>query len=119
MTNNEVNILIDLYADLTTNIHNIQTSRTNLIKIKKDITNLDNNFFETLGDHYLLNDYIQLFDDENAYSEHLTKLSILQEFIKNKIIKNCNHDWIMDTIDVDINHSRNICYCSNCEITKK
>ena len=51
-------------------------------------------------------------------NEFLEKQKELLDQIDEKLMKNCNHSWIEDTIDEPF-RSRDICYCSNCFIYKK
>jgi|10_taG_2_1085330.scaffolds.fasta_scaffold13557_4 hypothetical protein len=47
---------------------------------------------------------------------HITqKLHIINNFLS----KNCNHTWITDDIDISPDHSKQIIYCSKCELTQK
>ena len=54
----------------------------------------------------------------NQQNDHLIKLILLNKIINNKIIDICNHEWIIDLIDIDPDKSKTIEYCTNCGLTK-
>lgn len=52
----------------------------------------------------------------------ITVLKQKKEFLEkiNKYISdNCNHEWINDSIDIDVEKSQNITYCNKCEKNKE
>lgn len=128
----ERDILLNIYADVSNNLEHIKTSRTNLLKIKGDILNLNNNYFDAVAEgsisnhsndiknnSYLLNDYMKMYDDISTYQELITNLENLKTHLKQLIKHNCEHNWVHDYIDIDPDRSKQIFYCSKCEITKK
>lgn len=54
----------------------------------------------------------------NQQNDHLIKLILLNKIINYKIIDICNHEWIIDLIDIDPDKSKTIEYCKNCGLTK-
>ena len=46
------------------------------------------------------------------------KLTGISNDIENYLDENCQHSWIFDSIDIDLDHSTLIKYCSNCNTTK-
>jgi hypothetical protein len=115
----EIDIKIDIYTDIINYIEHIKTSRTRMINIKNKIKHFNNNYFDIKCNNELLNRYLNMFDDIKIYNELICELESLKEFIKDKIKNKCEHDWVNDTIDVNPDSSKNICYCVKCEITKK
>lgn len=52
----------------------------------------------------------------------ITVLKQKKEFLEkiNKYISNnCDHEWINDSIDIDVEKSQNITYCNKCEKNKE
>ena len=52
----------------------------------------------------------------------LTVLKKKKEFLEkiNKYISdNCEHEWVDDSIDIDVERSQNITYCNKCEKNKE
>ena len=52
----------------------------------------------------------------------LTVLKQKKEFLEkiNKYITdNCDHEWVDDSIDIDVERSQNITYCNKCEKNKE
>ena len=54
----------------------------------------------------------------NQQDEHLKQLIFLNEKIRTKLMSICNHDWIIDSIDIDPDRSKTIEYCKICQTTK-
>ena len=117
--NSELDILIDIYADLSHNLEHIKSSKTNMIKIKNNITNHSNNYFDTHCECMLLNDYLKMFDSIETYNELVNNLESLKLVIKSKIRDICQHNWVEDYIDINPDRSQKICYCNECGVTKK
>lgn len=67
----------------------------------------------------LLNQYLNMFNDNNVYNELLGNLEILKTQTENHIKNKCEHEWINDLIDIDPDRAQQICYCVKCEVTKK
>ena len=40
------------------------------------------------------------------------------EKVKQKIVSLCKHEWVSDTIDIDLDRSKTIEYCKICELSK-
>jgi len=117
--NTEIDILMDIYTDLTNNIEHIKRSKNNLIKINNNIKHLNNNYFETNFDYQLINEYINISDSVEKYHKLLNNLNNKLYYIKHKINIICDHEWVNDIIDIDPDCSRYICYCVKCDVTKK
>jgi hypothetical protein len=117
--NDEIDVIITIYADIINYIEHIKTSRIRMMDIKNRIQNLNNNYFEIKCNDELLNRYLNMFDNVNIYNELISDLELLKDSVKDKMKNKCEHDWVNDTIDINPDTSTNICYCVKCEITKK
>jgi len=115
----EIDILTDIYADLNNYIEHIQSSRKRIMNIKNRIQFFNNNYFDINCNNELLNRYLNVFDNVKECNELVCDLYRLKDSIKDKIKDKCEHDWVNDTIDINLDSSKNICYCVKCEITKK
>lgn len=117
--NNEILILFDLFKDLHCNMEHIKSSKKRLKQIKNSINSLNNNFFEVKCNNYLLDEYLRMFEDTETYNDLINNLETLIKHVEHHIKHICKHEWVNDTIDIDLDTSQNICYCVKCEITKK
>ena len=116
---NEINILVDIYADVINHIEYVKTSRKRIMNINNSIQFVDNNYFDIICNDELLKRYLNVFDNVKECNEVICDLYRLKDSIKDKIKDKCQHDWVNDTIDINPDSSKNICYCLKCEITKK
>ncbi len=60
------------------------------------------------------------FETEIQFTQD--KLDRSKENLKNinKILQDCcPHDWTQDSIDIDVEHSKQITICNHCESTKQ
>lgn len=118
----ETNILLDIYAELTNNIEHIKTSKIRRAAIKNKINALNNNYFNVKCKEWLFIEYLGIYEEKEeteTYNDLLQNLEILKGLIESKITNACDHDWVIDDIDLTPELSHRICYCSKCEITKK
>jgi hypothetical protein len=109
-TEKEVNILSQIY----TNVNIMESTLQHILEINKIINKLDNNYFDSCNT-ILIQEYINKYNAEH----NIQYLQTLKEDIVDKLSHICEHEWIHDSIDIDTEHSQNICYCVKCEITKK
>ena len=116
---NEIDILTDIYADVINHIEYIKTSRKRIMNINNSIQFVDNTYFDIICNDELLKRYLNVFDNVKECNEVICDLYRLKDSIKDKIKDKCEHDWVNDTIDINLDSSKNICYCVKCEITKK
>ena len=68
----------------------------------------------------ILREYMALLhynNRKNNYANHIEEYKI--DKIENVLHKMCQHEWVKDSVDDCFGYSRNIEYCSKCEITKK
>ena len=77
---------------------------------------MDNNSMVTLV--YLRNTLINCKNSlsyENTIDEKLNaQIENLTKTIELKLKSECKHDYVEDYIDVDVEQSQRICYCSKC-----
>ena len=110
--------MFDIFKDLIINIKNIKDTKSRLDKIKDNIKTHDNNFFDIKCNDELLQ-YINVFENQEIYDDLIINLEVLKNEIQTHIKNNCEHEWINDSIDIDPDRSRDICYCVKCDLTKK
>ena len=120
MSNNtEINVLMDIYADLCRHIEYMNKTKQTLTTINNKINMLDNNYIDNKCNHSLFSNYFGMLDNYDEYEESLNDFKTLKNEIIN-IIKNiCNHEWVEDDIDINPEASQRICYCVKCDATKK
>jgi nitrate reductase NapAB chaperone NapD len=86
-------------------------------EIKQSIDKIDNTYFYE-EENNVKEKLIQIFEGETI--KDLTKtLSEYRDIIELNIESTCVHKWILDTIDIDPDRSKQICYCNICGISKK
>ena len=113
----EKDILLDIYDALLIDIITFKNAKTRMEKIKTRMTLLNNNFFTINCNDPLFTAYIHT--NEDAYNTTMLNLITLQSQLKRLITtNNCYHEWITDTIDIDPDTSKEICYCVKCEMSK-
>ena len=117
--NTEIDIIMNMYNDVTNNLENIKTSKLRLTKIVNDIKNIDNNYFDVQCDYELFKTYLNTYNNVEEYDNLINNLETLKTFFKFQITNKCEHEWITDLIDIDPDRSQLICYCVKCEITKR
>lgn len=67
------------------------------------------------------NHFIEIFDNNNTKNTFILLKNHIKEFKKicdKEIETLCDHEFVYDTIDTDLDTSKSICYCKICEITK-
>lgn len=108
---NEKDILLDIYKSSYEFLLKLCEFKIQINRIKKNIDNLDNNYFEK-------NDIFQklvIFHNNNSIQDLLDYKNIVEDKLNNM----CDHKWIKDYIDTGPESSQQICYCKLCELTKK
>lgn len=108
---NEKNILLDIYKSSYEFLLKLCEFKIQIKRIKQNIDNLDNNYFEK-------NDIFQklvIFHNNNSIQDFLDYKNIVEDKLNNM----CDHEWINDYIDTGPESSQQICYCKLCELTKK
>ena len=111
--------------DILLNIHKItdqfliqmNEAKIHIDNIKRDVTKLDNNYFEE--DRDKIYSTLLTISDELSLEELTQFLSNYKNIVEDKINNICVHEWIYDDIDIGPESSQHICYCKLCEITKK
>lgn len=76
--------------------------------------NLQKDIIELLSEYKCILHYN---NKKNNYATHIEDYQINQ--IDEVLNRLCSHEWIDDTVDDCFGYSRNIKYCSKCQITKK
>lgn len=115
----ETDIMMEIYIDLQNQIEQLEASKKRINNIKKHITTLNNNYFDVNCSGELYDGYLSMFDDVYSYNEIIRNLELLKADVQHKIVNRCNHEWVIDTLDIDPDKSQHICYCVKCELTKK
>lgn len=115
----EIDIIMNMYIDVTNNIEHIKKSKTRIMKIADDIKNFDNNYFDVNCDYELFKTYLNMYNDSEEYNNLISNLETLKTFFEIQIKNKCDHEWTNDLIDIDPDRSQEICYCVKCEITKR
>jgi hypothetical protein len=86
--------------------------------VKKDILELDNNFF---GDGLTESlSFLKITMSKDVLESHIASYDRILEdldYLKENACK--KHEWVKDTIDISHEQSENICYCTICHVTKK
>jgi hypothetical protein len=114
---NEKEILLNMYQTTYKFLIQLYETRIQIDTIKRDINNLDNNYFEEDNDKIYAT-LLTIFD-ELSLEELTFMLSTYKNIVENKLSNICSHEWIYDDIDIGPETSQRICYCKLCEITKK
>jgi hypothetical protein len=115
--NDENEILQDIYVDLLIGIAYFTNSELRTDKIMSKIHSLDNNYFnEKFNDPFLIQYLSACKDDSKKCIQNLINL---QSRVKHQLTNKCDHEWTNDTIDIDMDTSKEICYCVKCELSKK
>jgi hypothetical protein len=114
---NEKDILLNMYQTTYEFLIHLYEARINITNIKREINELDNNYFEEDKDNICL----QMLDifDENSMDNLIQILSIYKNRVEDKLNNTCVHEWVYDDIDIGPESSQRICYCKLCEISKK
>jgi uncharacterized protein with von Willebrand factor type A (vWA) domain len=104
------------------------------IEMKKKNENLIKQLEETVSSYNEIMSYINENCDYNYVTVDLInfynnlcvecekQLIILKNTIKindKKIYEQCDHNFIIDIIDIDPEKEKTICYCTICELTKR
>jgi hypothetical protein len=63
-------------------------------------------------------DSIQIVEQKKHYSAKIKHITQTISNVTKDIHRNCVHEFVNDTIDIDCERSQNITYCSICEYTK-
>lgn len=83
-----------------------------LAKQKVDFDNYGNNDEDISS---IFQDYHSL---ENDYKNIVDKHNVLLNNINNKLRNTCKHNFVTDSIDLDVDISKQIIYCSKCYLNE-
>ena len=117
--NSEKVILQDIFHVLHQLIYQQINLKHKMAHIKNKIKSLNNDYFEIKCNSHLLKEFLDCYDDNEMNVNITDNLKVLLSYINILIEQTCDHEWVIDTIDIDPDRSREICYCIKCEITKK
>lgn len=116
------------------------TTEQNIMHKINKLNNLFLNTIETVIEQTktIENDILDISSDNNFFIEHPEVISTFQslfsfnslyqlkeqihhfgDIVNTNIINTCEHEWVDDYIDIDLDKSMNITYCKKCETTKK
>lgn len=98
------NNLLKTHAETNKTINNLINDKLN--NYKEDVSDKENNIINKYKDLNVICSII--FDKFTAISGDI------DIYLK----ENCQHDWSIDLIDVDPEHSALIKYCTNCNTTE-
>lgn len=102
---NQYNLLIfsiDQIIDHYEEIINISYEERMQFEHKQEITNIISQFINS----------------KNIYKRHKEHIETEKRIIDNIIFELCKHEYIEDTIDIDPDRSKVVCYCKTCGLTK-
>ena len=114
---NEKNILININTTVYKFLLSLYETKLGISEINLDIKELDNNYFLEEKDN-IYGKLMHLFD-EDSVKELIQGLTEFNNLVTKKIENMCQHEWIEDEIDIDLDRSQRICYCKLCEVSKK
>jgi hypothetical protein len=102
----------------------LKNKNINLILHLKDEVNLYDEIITYINENcfynYVATDLINFYKKKKMECEKKIKsFTILKNNIDDKIYYLCDHHFITDIIDFDIDKSKEICYCSICNLTKR
>ena len=114
----EREILLDMNKTLINLLNSINNTISQMNMIDEDIRRLDNNYFLEERDQ-IWPKLLELFSVDNLSIHNLTNLlSNYNTMVNNQIDSLCDHEWIIDEIDIGPDTSKRVCYCIKCEISK-
>jgi hypothetical protein len=108
---NEKDILLDIYKSSNDFLLQLCEFKLNVKRIKQNINNLDNNYFEK---HNIFSQLTACYNDAS-----IQQLLDYKQLVETKLNNICDHEWMTDYIDTGPESSQQICYCKLCELTKK
>jgi len=117
--NLNLDVIIELRDNINKQIYFFTDLQNSESKINNDmciIEQQNTNKSLSIIDSTLSDDYHELCKINNNQLKNLRKyLNIVNNIIYNR----CNHIWIEDYIDVDLDTSYKLIYCNNCKLQDK
>jgi hypothetical protein len=102
-----------MYNSIEIHLTEIIEKYDNLIELtKKDIDVYDNKNNRIIDIEYLRN-FV------NDYNNKKKQVLLCKKCIYDSLLSCCEHEYVTDTIDVDLEYSINIEYCVKCECNKE
>ena len=102
----------------------LKKTNKKIIQLIEEEINLYNETMGFISDtceyNYITMDFINYYN--NLSEKCVAKLDQIKEITKeldNDIYKLCEHNFVTDTIDIDPEKTKTICYCTICEYTKE
>ena len=108
---------IDYFLQSKSIYNQIEFNLKNIVDLYEEFIELTNNEETTMK--YNKEDDIKFLQiTKYEYQEKIKQVSFFKEFINKKIVLNCEHNFVKDTIDISSELSQEIEYCIYCEFTK-
>jgi hypothetical protein len=102
-----------MYNSIEIHLTEIIEKYDKLIELtKKDIDVYDNENNRIIDVEYLRN-FV------NDYNNKQKEVLLCKKYIYDSLLSCCEHEYVTDTIDVDLEYSINIEYCVKCECNKE
>jgi hypothetical protein len=113
----DINYFLSMINKYDAILHNINS-------ILEQLTEID----ELDETHFLTKKYINKKDpsffifecefNKNIFIEKQNRIMYLKSICKKYIEKLCNHDFVLDSIDIDLDRSKTISYCKFCGMSE-
>ena len=115
----EKEILEEINVGITMFLKNLDMSQEYMYNVITKIVSLNNSYF--VEDKEQIHSKIQeMFVSSNGKINELDcLLSNYKYIVEDKLNNICEHEWIIDLIDIDPDRSKIITYCKHCELSKK
>ena len=115
-----IDYLLKMKNENDYNIAYLKEINNNNVKMKEEtILNLIDTSLNVNENILQYNKQItEINDILNEQDNHLRQLTLLNEKIRTKLISICIHEWITDSIDIDLDRSQTIEYCKICQLSK-
>ena len=102
-----------MYNSIEIHLTELIDKYDNLIELtKNDIDVYDNENNRIIDIEYLRN-FV------NDYNNKKKQVLLCKKYIYDSLLSCCEHEYVKDTIDVDLEYSINIEYCVKCECNKE
>ena len=96
----------------------ISSCLSQIISTYEELQFLTDNMEETNENYNKFEDLKMYKTLLNDYNSKLEVINIISNIVNDVINDLCEHNYIYDTIDIDLDRSKTICYCSICGIPK-
>ena len=115
-----IDYLLKMKNENDYNIAYLKEINNNYVKMKEEtILNLIDTSLNVNENILQYNKQItEINDILNEQDNHIRLLILLNEKIRTKLISMCIHEWITDSIDIDLDRSQTIEYCKICQASR-